>query len=128
MRPSGTRRLQRLTYGFTESLVRIGVAQRIKKWDWQLELAAPPDIDLPTGAVFPVTAQGQLGLGGTYYASNTNNSNPAAAFLKQGFARYHFAGKDNTIGLGRFSISMARRRSLKTPASRGSRPTASRSA
>ena len=90
------------TYGFTESLVRIGVAQRIEKWDWQLELAAPADINLPTDAVSPVTAQGQLGLGGTYYASNTNNSNPAAAFLKQGFARYHFAGKDNTIRLGRF--------------------------
>src|SRR5271166_6084078 len=35
------------TYGFTESLVRIGVAQRIQKWDWQLELAAPADLDLP---------------------------------------------------------------------------------
>src|ERR1700722_10752977 len=66
------------TYGFTESLVRVGVAQHIKKWDWQLELAAPADLDLPIDAVSPITAQGQLGLGGTYYASNTSNSNPAA--------------------------------------------------
>ena len=92
------------TYGFTESLVRVGVAQHIKKWDWQLELAAPADLDLPIDAVSPITAQGQLGLGGTYYASNTSNSNPAGAFLKQGFARYHFAGKDNTIRLGRFEF------------------------
>jgi len=92
------------TYGFAESLVRIGVAQHIKKWDWQLEVAAPADLDLPTDAVSPVTAQGQLGLGGTYYASNTSNSNPAAAFLKQGFARYHFGGKDKTLRLGRFEF------------------------
>jgi Alginate export len=92
------------TYGFVESLVRIGVAQHIKKWDWQLELAAPADLDLPIDAVSSVTAQGQLGLGGTYYASNTSNSNPAAAFLKQGFARYHFAGKDKTLRLGRFEF------------------------
>ena len=105
MRRSGTRLLPTPeTYGFTESLVRVGVAQHIKKWDWQLELASPADLDLPTDAVSPVTAQGQLGLGGTYYASNTNNSNPAAAFLKQGFARYHFAGKDNTLRLGRFEF------------------------
>jgi hypothetical protein len=92
------------TYGFVESLLRIGIAQHIKKWDWQLELAAPADLDLPNDAVSPVTAQGQLGLGGTYYASNASNSNPAAAFLKQGFARYHFPGKDKTIRLGRFEF------------------------
>src|SRR4051812_20400670 len=50
------------TYGFVESLVRLGVAQRIKHWDWQLELAAPSTLDLPTDAVSPVAAQGQLGL------------------------------------------------------------------
>jgi hypothetical protein len=92
------------TYGYAESLVRLGIAQRIKKWDWQLEVAAPAELDLPTDAVSSVTAQGQFGLGGTYYASNTNNSNPAAAFLKQGFARYHFAGKDKTLRVGRFEF------------------------
>src|SRR6266702_2004838 len=91
------------TYGYAESLVRLGVAQKIKKWDWQLELAAPAELDLPVDAVSPVTAQGQLGLGGTYYASNSSNSNPAAAFLKQGFVRYHFAG-DKTLRLGRFEF------------------------
>jgi len=91
------------TYGYAESLVRIGVAQHIKKWDWQLELANPAELDLPTDAVSPVTAQGQLGLGGTYYAANGNNSYPAAAFLKQGFARFHFMPND-TLRLGRFEF------------------------
>src|SRR5665213_875314 len=39
------------TYGFVESLVRIGVAQHIKKWERQLALAATADLDLPTDAV-----------------------------------------------------------------------------
>jgi hypothetical protein len=102
------------TYGFVESLVRLGMAQHIKKWDWQLELAAPATLDLPTDAVSPVTAQGQLGLGGTYYASNTNNSNPAATFLKQGFARYHFYGKNN-VRLGRFEYFDGQETQPKNP-------------
>ena len=64
------------TYGYGESLVRLGVAQRIHQWDWQLEVAQPAMLRLPNDAISPVTAQGQLGLGGTYYASNSNNTNP----------------------------------------------------
>ena len=75
------------TYGYVESLLRVGVAAAYSRWDWQLELAQPAVLDAPSDAVSSVTAQGQLGLGGTYYASNTN-SYPAAAFLKQGFVRY----------------------------------------
>lgn len=92
------------SYGYVESLLRLGVAQRIQHWDWQLELSQPSVLGLPNNAVSPVTAQGQLGLGGTYYAANANNRNPAAAFFKQGFARYHFAGKDKTLRLGRFEF------------------------
>lgn len=90
------------TYGYFESLLRVGVAQRLRKWDWQLELAQPSVLGLPDDAVSPVTAQGQLGLGATYYASNGNNTNAAAAFLKQGFLRYHFDGADKNLRLGRF--------------------------
>lgn len=92
------------TYGYVESLVRLGVAQRIRRWDWQLELAQPAILDAPSDAVSPVTAQGQLGLGGTYYASNSNNTEPAAAFLKQGFVRYRFPGADKSFRLGRFEF------------------------
>jgi hypothetical protein len=91
------------TYGYLQSLLRIGVAQRIHRWDWQLELAQPAVLGLPNDAVSPVSAQGQLGLGGTYYASGGDNPDPAAAFLKQGFLRYHF-GDDRTLRIGRFEF------------------------
>ena len=90
------------TYGYVESLLRLGVAQRINNWDWQLELAQPAVLGLPNDAVSPVTAQGQLGLGGTYFASN-NNTEPAAAFLKQGFLRYRFSD-DKALRVGRFEF------------------------
>lgn len=92
------------TYGYVESLVRIGVAQRTRHWDWQLEIAQPAVLALPQDAVSTVTAQGQLGLGATYYASNANNKNPGAAFLKQGFLRYHFKGTGRNLRLGRFEF------------------------
>ncbi|MDE3188805.1 MAG: hypothetical protein KGM96_14930 [Acidobacteriota bacterium] len=89
------------SYGYVESLVRIGMAQRIRRWDWELELAQASVLDAPSKAVSPVTAQGQLGLGGTYYASNTNTY-PAAAFFKQGFVR--FDGENAKSRLGRFEF------------------------
>jgi hypothetical protein len=89
------------SYGYVESLLRIGVAQHIHRWDWELELAQPSVLDAPSGAVSPVTAQGQLGLGATYYASNVN-SYPAAAFLKQGFVRLD--GENAKLRLGRFEF------------------------
>ncbi len=92
------------TYSYVESLLRLGVAQRIRRWDWQLELSQPAVLGLPSDAVSPVTAQGQMGLGGTYYAANGNNTNPAAVFLKQGFARYHFDEADKNVQLGRFEF------------------------
>jgi Alginate export len=92
------------TYPYVESLVRLGVAQRIHQWDWQLEVAQPAMLHLPNDAIAPVTAQGQLGLGGTYFASNSNNTYPAAAFLKQGYLRYHFEGTDKNLRLGRYEF------------------------
>lgn len=91
-------------YSYVESLIRLGIAQRTKHWDWQLELSQPTVLGLPSNSVSPVTAQGQLGLGATYYASNSNNTEPAAAFLKQGYLRYHFHGPDKTLRLGRFEF------------------------
>ena len=93
------------TYGYPESLLRIAVAQRIQHWDWELELAQAAVLDVPNDAVSSVAAQGQLGLGGTYYAANGNNSYPAAAFLKQAFLRYHFNdGAKKDLRLGRFEF------------------------
>lgn len=91
-------------YPYVESLIRIGVGQTIQRFDWNLEVTQPTLLDLPNDAVSPVTAQGQLGLGGTYYASNGNNQYPVAAGLKQGWVRYRYGGKGSTVRLGRFEF------------------------
>ena len=90
-------------YSYIQSLLRISVAQRIDRWDWQAELAQTWVGPLPNDSVSAVTSQGQLGLGATYYASNTNDTQPAAAFFKQGFLRYS-AAPDKNIRLGRFEF------------------------
>ena len=100
------------TYGYVESLLSIGAAQRLRRWDWRLELAQPSVLDAPSDAVSSVTAQGQLGLGGTYYASNTN-SYPAAAFLKQGFVRYD--GEAVHLRVGRFEFFDGREMQTNNP-------------
>ena len=86
------------SYAYVQTLQRLGMSQHLHRWDWELELSQPSVLDAPDNAVSPVTAQGQLGLGGTYYASNGNNSYPAAAFLKQGFARFDGEGKNLRVG------------------------------
>jgi len=91
-------------YGYVESLVRLGLQQRVQHVDWQLELSQSTMLGLPSDAVSAVTAQGQLGLGGTYYASNSNNTEPVAASFKQGYLRYHFSRDANTVRLGRFEF------------------------
>lgn len=92
------------TYGYVESLVRIAIAQRIRHYDWQLEVSQPSILNAPSDAISPVTAQGQLGLGATYYAANGNNSYPVAASLKQGYLRYRFGERNNSVRMGRFEF------------------------
>ena len=89
------------SYPYVEQLLRFSVAQRIHRFDWLLEGAQNAVFDVPTTAVSPVAAQGQLGLGGTYYAANIN-SLPVGASFRQGFLRYHGNGPDKTLRIGRF--------------------------
>lgn len=89
------------TYGYLESLLRVGVAQQLQHWDWKLELSQPSILAAPDDSISAVTAQGQLGLGASYYSAN-NNSNAAAAFLKQGFARLD--SENTNLRLGRFEF------------------------
>jgi hypothetical protein len=91
------------TYSYGESTLRIGVSQSTRKFDWQLELSQPSVLWAPNDGVSPVTAQGQMGLGATYYASNGNNQNAAAAFFKQGYLRYH-PGTGKNLRIGRFEF------------------------
>lgn len=91
-------------YGHQDSLVRLAIEQRVRHFDYQMELSQSAEFALPDDAVSPVAAQGQLGLGGTYYAANGKNQYPAAASFKQGFLRYHFRRDANTVRVGRFEF------------------------
>lgn len=95
---------QSSTYSYTGSLLRVGMAQQVHHWDWRLELSQPAVLGLPSNAVSPIAAQGQLGLGGTYYAANGNNADPAAVFFKLGWVRYRFDRPDTDVRLGRFEF------------------------
>lgn len=91
-------------YGHQDSLLRLGITQRVHRFDYQLELGQSAEVALPLDAVSTVAAQGQLGLGGTYYASNQNNQAPAAASFRQGFLRFHFSRDTDALRLGRFEF------------------------
>lgn len=91
------------TYPYVEQLDRFSIAQRVRHFDWLLEAQEANVFDVPTTSVSPVTAQGQLGLGGTYYAANTNTL-PAAVSLRGAFLRYHGSGADSSLRLGRFEF------------------------
>jgi len=96
------------TYAYYESLLRLGVSQRLPQWDWTAELSQAAVLDAPDDAVSSNSAQGQLGVGATYYASSGNNSYPAAAFLKQAYLRRDFNGtdpsSDKNLRIGRFEF------------------------
>lgn len=92
-------------YGHQDSLLRLSIEQRVHRFDYQMELSNSAELALPDDAVSPVGAQGQLGLGGTYYAANgSDNQYPVAASFKQGYLRYHFRRDANTLRLGRFEF------------------------
>ncbi|MDE3202310.1 MAG: hypothetical protein KGN79_15470 [Acidobacteriota bacterium] len=80
----------------------MAVEQRLKSWDWRLEVSQPSILAAPDDATGSGTGQGQLGLGSTYYASNGGNPYPAAAFLKQGFARFN--SEQSNLRIGRFEF------------------------
>jgi len=71
-------------YTFPDSIFRLSFAQSTRVVDWQLEFALPFLLDLPNNAIAP-GAQGQLGIGASYYAANSNTTNAALPFVKQGY-------------------------------------------
>ncbi len=92
------------TYAHGDSLLRLSLAQRLRHFDYQLEMSNSAELSLPRDAVSPVAAQGQLGLGGTYYAANGGNPFPVAASFKTGFLRYHLKKDTNVVRVGRFEF------------------------
>jgi hypothetical protein len=91
------------TYPFVEQLLRISIAQRLKHIDWLAELGSNDILDVPTTSIAPATAQGNLGLGGNYYAASPNPY-PAAAALRQGYIRFHGTAPDTNLRVGRFEF------------------------
>ena len=89
-------------YAFTGSILRAGLGQSGKTVDWQVEFALPFLLGLPADAIAP-GAQGQLGLGATYFAANSRNSDAAMIFAKQGFVRFKGLG-----GSARQSLKLGR--------------------
>jgi hypothetical protein len=87
-------------YGLWDSLLRIGIGQTRESVDWFAEMEQPSILGLPNDAVV-AAPQGQLGLGGSYYAANNNTRNNASIFLKQAFVDFKHLGPAR-LKLGRF--------------------------
>src|SRR5215813_9861641 len=89
-------------YAFTHSLLRLSISQQMDRFEWRLEGAQDSILALPSSAVVP-PPQGQLGLGGTYFASNGNTRNNASGFVKQAYIRIRRFGPFNAQ-IGRFEF------------------------
>lgn len=90
------------TYAFEHSLLRVGIGQTREDFEWQLEGAQDAIVALPTHAVLP-GVQGQLGLGGTYYAANGNGQTNANGFVRQAYAGFRLPGSGKAR-LGRMTF------------------------
>jgi hypothetical protein len=89
-------------YALDDSLLRIALSQQLPRFNWELEVAQDAILGLPDNAV-DAAPQGQLGLGGTYYAANGNHSNNADAFAKQAFVQFN-APDEGSPKIGRFEF------------------------
>jgi hypothetical protein len=87
-------------YGLWDSLLRVGVGQTGEHFDWFLEGEQPSILGLPDDSVV-AAPQGQLGLGGSYFAANNNHTNVANGFVKQAFVDFKNLGPAG-VKLGRF--------------------------
>jgi hypothetical protein len=73
-------------YAFSGSALRYGARRQTKTLEWQFELESPVLLGLPDDAIAP-GAQGQLGLGATYYGATDAGRNRTMIFPKQAFIR-----------------------------------------
>jgi hypothetical protein len=89
-------------YGFSGTQIRFGFSQTHQNFDWNIEFEVPILAGLPDGAV-QAAPQGQLGLGGSYYAANDKQQNTAFLFPKQVFIRPKWG--HNSLQVGRFEFT-----------------------
>lgn len=90
-------------YTFGASVLRMSLGQQRDKFDWLLEGEFPVIVNLPEHAVAPAP-QGQLGLGGSYFAANGHQD--ASVVFKQGFVRVKnlFGDNPSSLRVGRFEF------------------------
>jgi len=89
-------------YTLGHSLLRVTAGQTSPRFAWQIEAAQATLLGLPSSAIAPAP-QGQLGLGGSYFAANGNNRNNANAFVKQAFVQLK-QSEQRSLKLGRFEF------------------------
>jgi hypothetical protein len=89
-------------YSYSGTLMRFSLSQKRERYDWNVEFAVPLLLGLPNNAVQP-PPQGQLGLGGSYYASNDNHQYAALTFPKQAYVR--LKGAHSNLRFGRFEFA-----------------------
>ena len=94
------------TYAFSGSILRLSASKSVERWDWQAELAAPFLLGLPDRAIAS-GAQGQLGLGASYFAVNRQSRNATMVFPKQLFFRWKGLGgvTGQSVRIGRFEFA-----------------------
>jgi hypothetical protein len=88
------------SYAFWHSLLRAGIGHTGRSIDWFVEGSQVAILGLPDNAAV-APPEGQLGLGGTYYAANNNHTNNTGAFLKQAYVNLKRLGPVD-VKLGRF--------------------------
>jgi len=92
------------SYTFAHTTLRFALGQQTRNLDWQVEATVPAVLGAPDDAVAP-GAQGQLGLGSTYFVSNGNERNSASIYLSKAFLRFKgFGNEQNRLTLGRFEF------------------------
>src|SRR5260370_13030232 len=91
------------SYAFVHSLLRAGMEQKRENFDWLIEGAQDAILGLPGNAVVPGN-QGQLGLGGTYFAVNGNRRNIAKGFVNEAYLGINLP-LDGKLALLRFGYS-----------------------
>ncbi len=91
-------------YNFGAAILRLAVSQQKERFEWMVEGAAPVLLGLPENAIAPAP-QGQLGLGGSYFAANGRQD--GSVFVKQAFFRIKGLGGDKASSLrfGRFEFN-----------------------
>ena len=93
-------------YSYPGSLLRVGITRPADKYDLQVEAAIPILFNLPAAAVAPAP-RGQLGLGASYAAANSNSRDTAGFFVKQATVRLKAVGgiPGQSIKIGRMEFN-----------------------